>query len=480
MSILSGFKKVRRRIKLPDGYKLLSFWTSSQTVEMDDGTTLESNKTKWDDKYTKTEIDNKLSAIETNIDWKESVDTFSNITTTYPSPQDGWTVNVKDTDYTYRYNGSEWITISANAVPKATNNVDGLLTKEDHVKYEDAFIKKHEHSNKEVLDSITSEKVSKWNTIAESNVTGVKGNAESSYRTGNVNLTPASIGALPTTGGTLTGNISFNMNSSVQTPLKVYGGDQYGQGISLGAGGATIVGGGESAKSCENLLSATTEQLWLTSDNSIYFYTNCNTIGNKVGAVLDNSRQFYPNVNNTGSLGTSTYRWANLYTNSLNGTTLNTNGLASASLPGLTKLYTSCGSATDGTMTQKAITDALDNMHTAKSTSPSTLSFVTGGNPPVSSGTLRFHGTNITNGDVFYFTVSNWDNITWKSPLITFKSDYSAMCIFETPTFAESSVYLRFRVTCSSPYITIDWRYHANGSGSQVTHVVTPIFYKRS
>ena len=43
MSILPGFKKVRRRIRLPDGYKLLSFWTSSQSVEMDDGTTLESN-----------------------------------------------------------------------------------------------------------------------------------------------------------------------------------------------------------------------------------------------------------------------------------------------------------------------------------------------------------------------------------------------------------------------------------------------------
>lgn len=48
-------------------------------------------------------------------------------------------------------------------------------------------------------------------------VTGVKGNAEATYRTGNVNLTPANIGAaaashthnyLPLTGGTLTGNLS--------------------------------------------------------------------------------------------------------------------------------------------------------------------------------------------------------------------------------------------------------------------------------
>lgn len=37
--------------------------------------------------------------------------------------------------------------------------------------------------------------------------TRVKGNAESSYRTGDVNLTPANIGALPTEGGTLTGSL---------------------------------------------------------------------------------------------------------------------------------------------------------------------------------------------------------------------------------------------------------------------------------
>ena len=38
-------------------------------------------------------------------------------------------------------------------------------------------------------------------------LTGVKGNAESSYRTGNVNLTPANIGAVDKTGDTMTGNL---------------------------------------------------------------------------------------------------------------------------------------------------------------------------------------------------------------------------------------------------------------------------------
>lgn len=92
------------------------------------------DKTSWADKYTKAEVDNKLSTLETNIDWKESVATFASIATTYPNPQDGWTVNVKDTDYTYRYSGTGWIAISANAIPKATGSVDGLMAKEDKIK----------------------------------------------------------------------------------------------------------------------------------------------------------------------------------------------------------------------------------------------------------------------------------------------------------------------------------------------------------
>lgn len=80
------------------------------------------------DAYTKSEVDNMLSTIETNIDWKEAVATYADIATTYPNPQDGWTVNVKDTDYTYRYNGTAWVAISANAIPEATTSVNGLMT----------------------------------------------------------------------------------------------------------------------------------------------------------------------------------------------------------------------------------------------------------------------------------------------------------------------------------------------------------------
>lgn len=127
---------------------------------------LRENKPVWDDKYTKNEVDNKFSALETAIDWKEAVDTFSDLADVYPDPKDGWTVNVKDTDYTYRWSGSKWVAISANAIPKATQAVDGLLTAADKRLYDDANSKKHSHSNKSVLDVITKAQMDKLDGIA--------------------------------------------------------------------------------------------------------------------------------------------------------------------------------------------------------------------------------------------------------------------------------------------------------------------------
>ena len=80
------------------------------------------------DAYTKTETDNKISAVVSSLQWKPSVKTYADIATTYPNPADGWTVNVNDTDITYRYTGSRWIAISANSIPIATSNTDGKMS----------------------------------------------------------------------------------------------------------------------------------------------------------------------------------------------------------------------------------------------------------------------------------------------------------------------------------------------------------------
>lgn len=124
--------------------------------------TISTNKPVWDDKYTRNEVDNKFSALETASDWKEAVNTFADLSTAYPHPDDGWTVNVKDTDYTYRWSGTAWIAISANAIPKATQSVDGLLSKEDKTAYDDANVKKHTHSNKSTLDKLTETLLTNW------------------------------------------------------------------------------------------------------------------------------------------------------------------------------------------------------------------------------------------------------------------------------------------------------------------------------
>ncbi|MEG1753454.1 MAG: hypothetical protein RR234_06020 [Christensenella sp.] len=128
---------------------------------------------KWNDKYTKSEVDNKFSMLETNTDWKESVATFADIAKTYPTPQDGWTVNTRDTDYTYRYSGTSWVIISANAIPKATASVDGLQTKENVADVNANTANRHNHNNKAVLDAITNALINTWNTVTEKlNLTG--------------------------------------------------------------------------------------------------------------------------------------------------------------------------------------------------------------------------------------------------------------------------------------------------------------------
>ena len=163
MDISSKISKVKNYRKISDSeYQLQAAWTSSDMVEMNNGNSLEKEL-----ENLNTDIDNKLSALETNIDWKETVETYDDIATIYPNPEDGWTVNTKDNNITYRYNGSEWVAISANAIPKATDGVDGLLSKEDHAKYDDAVSKAHTHDNKSVLDGITSDKVTAWDNKSD-------------------------------------------------------------------------------------------------------------------------------------------------------------------------------------------------------------------------------------------------------------------------------------------------------------------------
>lgn len=193
--------------------------TYDKAVSVED--IVNSNKNNWDDKYTKNEVDNKFSTLESNVDWKESVATYEDILTTYPNPEDGWTVNVKDTDYTYRYSGSAWVAISANAIPKATQSVDGLLTKEDKSNYDDANNKKHTHSNKSVLDGITSALIAAWNNAVE-HITDTVKHITPSERTKWNTAYDKAINDLPLSGGTLIGSLTVQGNAT-DNPIRSRG-----------------------------------------------------------------------------------------------------------------------------------------------------------------------------------------------------------------------------------------------------------------
>lgn len=77
--------------------------------------------------YSKEEIDNKISALVQEIDWKEAVDTFADLSTTYPDAEDGWTASTLDTDKIYRFDGENWVDIYT--LPQiATASNDGLMS----------------------------------------------------------------------------------------------------------------------------------------------------------------------------------------------------------------------------------------------------------------------------------------------------------------------------------------------------------------
>ena len=125
--------------------------------------------------YSKTEVDNAISAVITSLDWKESVATYTDIATTYPTPEDGWTVTVKDTDETYRYNGTEWVSILTSTIPLASDTVDGKMSSTDFTKLSNITgTNTGDETNSTIktkLGTDLSNKLEATNIIAGTNVT---------------------------------------------------------------------------------------------------------------------------------------------------------------------------------------------------------------------------------------------------------------------------------------------------------------------
>lgn len=65
MSVLSGFFKTKKWRKTPEGYKLQSEWTSAQTVEMNDGHTLEEKWSEMDG--TNKNLQNQMNTLSNTV-----------------------------------------------------------------------------------------------------------------------------------------------------------------------------------------------------------------------------------------------------------------------------------------------------------------------------------------------------------------------------------------------------------------------------
>ena len=155
------------------------------------------------------------------------------------------------------------------------------------------------------------------------------------YGLGSAAYTDAST-YLPLTGGIMTGPIKYNPGSKVSTPIVITDGDENGSMMVIGGtGGLTILGAGESANALGNLIATedgfpipatnsdtfdyTAEHLILSTDNNMYFFTNCNTVANRKAVVLTKELNLHPDTTNTGNIGTSTYKWAGMYATTFHG-----------------------------------------------------------------------------------------------------------------------------------------------------------------
>lgn len=63
-----------------------------------------------------------VKVLSTGLKWKNAVDTFSAITTTYPTPEEGWTVMCLDTGYAYQWNGKDWVIVYLSLAPVASSD----------------------------------------------------------------------------------------------------------------------------------------------------------------------------------------------------------------------------------------------------------------------------------------------------------------------------------------------------------------------
>ena len=113
--------------------------------------------------------------------------------------------------------------------------------------------------------------------------------------------------------------------------IKVYqdhGATPNGDNMVINSGGGMFLGSGESPSSHYSAKGSTYtgEDCFITADGSLHLQANGNTIANRKGLQITNGFALVPEqadvaTDNVGSIGTSSYRWANGYFTKINGVT---------------------------------------------------------------------------------------------------------------------------------------------------------------
>ena len=104
-------------------------------------------------------------------------------------------------------------------------------------------------------------------------------------------------------------------------------GDANGNGIGISGGGLVIIGSGEYTDNLYTAMSSPsggTETTYIGSDNSIFLEGGGQTIANRIGIQIDTSGHVLPvkaeaGNNNAQNLGSTSYKWANVYATTFHG-----------------------------------------------------------------------------------------------------------------------------------------------------------------
>ena len=85
--------------------------------------------------YTQAQVDSKIKNAANAMIWQPPVNEIADLATTYPNPENGWTVIVQNENSFYRYNGTTWVnfgTMQFNSL--ATSSENGLMSSTDKIK----------------------------------------------------------------------------------------------------------------------------------------------------------------------------------------------------------------------------------------------------------------------------------------------------------------------------------------------------------